>query len=84
MRPLHLPSEMTAGVVGFGRIGRRVAELLSAVGFGRVLVTDPYVAPQAGVEPVELEELLTLSDLVSLHVPGPPTGVHCSVATRSG
>jgi len=38
LRPLHLPNTMTAGVVGFGRIGRRVANLLLSVGFGRVLL----------------------------------------------
>ncbi|NIR41140.1 MAG: C-terminal binding protein, partial [Actinobacteria bacterium] len=42
LRPLHLPAASVAGVVGFGRIGRRAAELLSAAGFGRVLAHDPF------------------------------------------
>ncbi len=74
LRPLHLPRACTAGVVGFGRIGRRTAELLAAVGF-HVLAHDPIVrvAPPT-VELVGLPELLERSDVVSLHAPGDPGG----------
>lgn len=75
IRPLHLPSAMTAGVVGFGRIGRRVSQLLRAVGFGRVLAYDAYLTPNVeGVEACDLERLLGASDLVTLHAPGPTDG----------
>jgi len=62
----------TVGLIGFGRIGRRVARRVT--GFGcRVLVCDPFVdaaeARQAGTEPVSLEELLPAADFVSLHLP---------------
>jgi autoinducer 2 (AI-2) kinase len=58
------------GLVGFGAVGRAVARRLP--GFGaRVLVHDPYVAPDevraAGAEPVPLDALLGTSDFVSLH-----------------
>ncbi len=69
LRPLHLPSSSTAGVVGLGRIGRRVAELFLAVGFGRVLGHDPWAEPPPGVESTELGELLARADVVTLHVP---------------
>lgn len=73
LRPIHVPGEMTAGVVGFGRIGRRVAGLLLLVGFGRLLAHDPFADPDAhGVEPATLEEVLSNSDIVSLHAPPPP------------
>lgn len=73
LRPLHLPSVAVAGVVGLGRIGRRVAELLGAVGFGRVVGHDPYTdAP--GVENLSIEDLLSISDVVCLHAPGPSDG----------
>lgn len=73
LRPLHVPGEMTAGVVGFGRIGRRVAGLLLLVGFGRLLAHDPFADPDAhGVEPATLEEVLAESDVVCLHAPAPP------------
>jgi D-3-phosphoglycerate dehydrogenase len=72
LRPLHLPSALTAGVIGYGRIGTTVARMLRGLGF-RLLVHDPY-AP-AGDEPqVGLDELLAGSDLVTLHAPGAPDG----------
>ena len=74
LRPLHLPSALVAGVVGFGRIGRRVAELLLAVGF-EVIAYDP-VAPvdAAGIRGVPLATLFSVSDVISLHAPVPEDG----------
>ena len=59
----------TVGLVGFGRIGRRVSELLR--GFeARLLATSRSSgAPAPGVERVELLDLLGASDFVSVHVP---------------
>jgi D-3-phosphoglycerate dehydrogenase len=59
------------GIVGFGNIGQLVAKLGLAFGM-RVLVHDPYVDPQAvadaGAESVELMDLMSNSDYVTLHV----------------
>lgn len=67
-----LLSEWTIGLVGFGRIGRRVAELLRAFG-PALLAADPALAAApAGVTPCALEELLSKSDVVSLHAGRPP------------
>ena len=60
-------------LVGFGRIGRRVAELARAFGM-RVLAHDPYMSADAiaaqGATPVaRLNEALAAADFVSLHVP---------------
>jgi D-3-phosphoglycerate dehydrogenase len=65
---------LTAGVVGFGHVGRAVARRLVG-GFGtRVLAHDPHVPPaalrDAGVEPVDLDALAASCDVVSLHLPG--------------
>jgi D-3-phosphoglycerate dehydrogenase len=68
LRPLHLPSALTAGVVGYGRIGRRLASFLRPLGF-RLLVHDPLVEPD-DAESAPLERLLAESDLITLHVPG--------------
>jgi len=74
LRPLHLPSALLAGVVGFGRIGRRVAELLAALGF-QVAAFDPLAAIDApGVRALPLAELLATADVVSLHAPAPDDG----------
>jgi D-3-phosphoglycerate dehydrogenase len=62
----------TLGVVGFGRIGRRVSEIC-ALGLGmRVLVHDPFARDAADrcawVESVAaLDDLLASSDFVTLH-----------------
>ena len=60
----------TIGIVGFGRIGRRVAELFQPWDV-RLLAFDPYLSEQEirqeGVEPVSLEALLQRSDFVTLH-----------------
>ncbi|MCD6530522.1 phosphoglycerate dehydrogenase [Candidatus Bathyarchaeota archaeon] len=61
----------TVGIVGFGRIGRRVARKLS--GFDvKLIVYDPYVNSEEvkryGAELVSLEHLLKSSDVVTLHV----------------
>lgn len=62
----------TVGLIGFGRIGRRLAELLA--GFQvNILAYDPFMNDEAAKErkvtPVGLEELLEQSDIVSLHLP---------------
>jgi D-3-phosphoglycerate dehydrogenase / 2-oxoglutarate reductase len=75
LRPLHEPSTLTAGVVGYGRIGRQAAAYLRGLGM-HVLAHDAYVdVPQADeVESVELDDLLSRSDVVLLHAPGNPDG----------
>ena len=58
----------TAGVVGHGAIGRRVARILAAYG-AQVLVADPFASPDdldVGTL-VPLDELLSRSTFVTLH-----------------
>jgi len=70
-RPIRRLSSLTLGLVGFGNIGRLVAQRAAPFGF-RMLAHDPYVAAEAaqgtGVTLVGLEELLRESDIVSIHV----------------
>jgi phosphoglycerate dehydrogenase-like enzyme len=59
----------TVGVIGSGAIGRAVIRRVLAFG-SRVLVCDPVLtAPPEGTELVALDELLSRSDVVTLHVP---------------
>ncbi|GHV80662.1 hypothetical protein AGMMS49944_24530 [Spirochaetia bacterium] len=63
-------SDAVIGLVGFGTIGRLVAERIKPFG-SEVIVYDPYIsdddAKNNGVRKVELKELLTTADVVSLH-----------------
>jgi D-3-phosphoglycerate dehydrogenase / 2-oxoglutarate reductase len=71
-RPLHRLKGRTLGVVGLGRIGRRLAAKARALEL-RVLGTDPVVGPAdaaaAGIDWRPLPDLLAASDFVSLHAP---------------
>ncbi len=62
----------TLGIIGLGAIGRRLAAMGLALGMA-VLAHDPYVAaPPGGVRLMALDELLALSDFVSIHAPLAP------------
>jgi D-3-phosphoglycerate dehydrogenase len=65
-------SGSTIGIIGFGSIGRMVANRLK--GFNvRILVYDPYIKDEEilsqGCEPKGLNDLLKQSDAITLHVP---------------
>jgi len=69
---LRRPREMTLGIVGLGRIGKRMAQISRDI-FARVVAYDPYLID--GDFPVFVERLPTLdalaraSDVVSVHTP---------------
>jgi D-3-phosphoglycerate dehydrogenase len=69
--PLRRAGDMTLGIVGLGRIGKRMAHVSRNV-FRRVVACDPYLIDgdfPAYVERADLDGLLAQSDIVSLHVP---------------
>ena len=58
----------TVGIIGLGEIGQKVAKRLSGFEM-KLLGYDPYVSnPPSGVELVGLEELISRSDFVTVHV----------------
>ena len=64
-------SEMTLGILGLGRIGKRMSYVARNV-FGPVIACDPYLIDgdfPAYVRRVGKEELFRRADIVSLHVP---------------
>ncbi len=68
----------TVGIVGFGRIGRAVARRLQGFEPGRIVYADtepgdPEVELRLTAEQVSLDELLSISDAVTLHVPLTPS-----------
>ncbi|MGP3970633.1 hydroxyacid dehydrogenase [Streptomyces sp. 6N223] len=72
--------DRTVVLVGYSRIGRRVAQLLLQLGLARVLVVDPVADPAeiaaAGAEPVTLQEALPQAEVLSLHAPALPETRH--------
>jgi D-3-phosphoglycerate dehydrogenase len=64
-------SELTLGILGLGRIGKRMTYIARNI-FGPVIACDPYLIDgdfPAYVERVSKEELFRRADIVSLHVP---------------
>ena len=60
----------TFGIVGLGNIGSRVAQIALAFGMKvKALTSKTANALPAGIEKASLEELLTASDVLSLHCP---------------
>ncbi|MBN1693510.1 MAG: phosphoglycerate dehydrogenase [Dehalococcoidales bacterium] len=57
-----------AGIIGMGRIGRKVAELVKGLG-AQAAYCDPAVN-EAGYQRLSMEELLAQSDIVTLHLSG--------------
>ncbi|QMU72395.1 phosphoglycerate dehydrogenase [Streptacidiphilus sp. P02-A3a] len=68
-------AEKTLGVVGLGRIGVLVAQRMSAFGM-KIVAYDPYIqaarAAQMGVRLLPLDELLQVSDFITVHLPKTP------------
>lgn len=71
--------QKTLGVIGFGKIGRLVAERAQAFGMS-VIAFDPYVsedvARELAVTLVDLDDLLAQSDYLTLHTAATPETTH--------
>jgi D-3-phosphoglycerate dehydrogenase / 2-oxoglutarate reductase len=72
VQPLYRLRGRTLAILGFGRIGRAVAEKARPFGL-RIVAFDQYVPHDAirasGVEPLGFQEALEQADLVTIHVP---------------
>jgi D-3-phosphoglycerate dehydrogenase len=70
----------TLGILGYGNAAHTLLRKVSGLGFGRVLMCDPYVRAStvkaAGAVPVGLPTLLAESDYISVHVPLTPETRH--------
>ncbi|MEA4934839.1 MAG: C-terminal binding protein [Lawsonibacter sp.] len=62
----------TLGIIGAGRIARALIRKTSGFGLREIVAYDPYLSTeelaQIGVRKVELDELLRISDIISLHL----------------
>lgn len=66
----HLVSGKTIGIIGFGRIGKKIAEFLQPFGV-KILVCDPFLTKESvgnsGATLVDKETLLREADIISIH-----------------
>jgi D-3-phosphoglycerate dehydrogenase len=76
LNAMHALKHLTVGIVGFGRIGRAVADRLRAFRC-MTIVFDPLVTQeeveQAGCMPVTFDRLVRNADAITLHCPSTPT-----------
>lgn len=68
---VHRLSALTVGLLGYGRIGRRVATAVTALG-GRVIVHDPYLTQIDNGRLVGESELFATANVLSVHCPLTP------------
>lgn len=67
-------SGSTLGIIGYGRIGKRIAELARAFDL-KVRVYDPYADIPSEIKDATLADLLSHSDILTLHLPLTPETV---------
>lgn len=65
----HELSGMTWGIIGLGSIGRRVADIAAFFGVNVIYYSPSGSAPQKGYHQVDLDTLLSTSDIISVHAP---------------
>jgi D-3-phosphoglycerate dehydrogenase len=73
-------SQLTLGVLGFGRIGQLVAKYAAPM-FGSVVFHDPFVSPKSEFKAVSFDELIAQSDVLSINIPATPDNKHMFNAT---
>lgn len=65
----------TLGIIGLGKIGKHVAEVMQAAGMD-VVAFDPFLSPEVAkelrIESVDLETLLRRADAITIHTPLTP------------
>lgn len=73
-QPMHRTRGATLGVLGFGRIGRSLAEKARAFGM-KIVAYDPLLEPGqsvAGADILSFDDVLRTSDFISVHTPLTP------------
>jgi len=75
----HLLGELTIGIIGLGRIGKRVAQLLQPFGptvLAHDIAPDHTFAEQHGIQWRDKQRILQQSDLITLHISYSPDNYH--------
>ena len=71
----------TLGIIGYGRIGKRVAHLAAAFGM-KILAFDPFAQVPSEIASASLDELIAASDFITLHIPLTPESAGIMSAER--
>ncbi|WMY72598.1 C-terminal binding protein [Buttiauxella selenatireducens] len=78
--PMYSPQHSVLGLIGFGRIARRLLEKMQGFRPAEVLVYDPYVDLHTlscfGVRSATVAEICSRASMISLHVPYTPDTHH--------
>lgn len=64
----HEFSALTLGIIGFGHVGRSLADKARALGFNVVATAGAHSAAVNGVEILDIDSLVEKADVISLHV----------------
>lgn len=77
-------SERTVGILGLGRIGKRLAQVFSAIGCTCLYhdVVEMAESERFGATPVSPEELFAQSDIITIHIDSRPSNRHFVNAAR--
>jgi lactate dehydrogenase-like 2-hydroxyacid dehydrogenase len=67
--PIHELASMRLGIIGFGAIGQKVAEIAKAFGAEVVYYSTTGKNNNQDYKSISLDELLTTSDIISIHAP---------------
>jgi len=72
VQPIHRLTDLTLGVMGYGRIGRTAGKKGGGVGMN-VIAYDPFLSDEqirsAGAKAVDIDTLFRSSDFLTLHLP---------------
>jgi len=86
--PIYRIAGSTLGLVGFGKIARAYLTRMRGFGIGEVLVYDPFVSQadleKLGARGVELDELFSQAQIISLHAPATAENRHLVNARTLG
>tara|TARA_B100000945_G_scaffold318644_1_gene323968 strand:- start:904 stop:1857 length:954 start_codon:yes stop_codon:yes gene_type:complete len=74
--PLRRLKGQTIGIIGLGNIGKRVVELVNALGFRVLGFRQDMTKTVQGVALVPFEDLISRSDFITLHLPLTDTNHH--------
>jgi len=77
----NLLNNKTVGIIGCGRIGSHLSILLKAFGC-KILGYDPFMVKKPGIRVIELDDVLSNSNIVSLHIPYNDENYHFINANR--